>query len=624
MAIEWIFDSIPASGARTGGLAQAEVFHRDVDTFVREVLQNARDQRVGSEPVVVRFLLEDLSGAALDGFLSSIRWDQLEGHLEAVAREEYVTISPRVEQYLEQIRSNGALRILRIDDYATRGLVGGEDDVDSNFNALCRHTLITSGSRRESGGSFGLGKSVLWLFSGLSTVLFYSVVQGEQARPRFFGRSLLAWHATADGEWEGSGWLGEPEVRPNGRRSISVWDSDAEHIARDARLERVDLTTGTSILILAFDDPALELERSIPELCESFAASAARWFWPAISSGQMQVVVEGRDGSGDLFQRLVAPTPEVIPFLVAQDQDDNLNTQLSEPGQVAERLISLAVPAQRPERFNELARRATVATAKLRIRTAQSGEQQLENTVALQRGTGMVVSYWMPFGRFATPEQAFHATVQVGGAYGDADADHAAEEFLRASEPVAHSEWTPSTDRIKAEYVIGAQTALRQFLDSIGTSIRDCLRESPSETSEGPDALKRMFPLPGVGGGSVAREPFRLSDTMGNLNGDTWSFGGTYSRSQQGTGPWNFYVSISMNQEGGGSGERLRIDTFEVDIGSVLGPDSTGGWEVSVPASASRVEFRGAAAPVFGIPPDGMRRAGVLLDVRPLVRRPHE
>jgi hypothetical protein len=190
---EWIFDQVPASGARQGGLAQAEVFDKDIGTFVREVLQNARDQRLPDGDVVrVRFHLEQISGPYLNDFLDAMQWWQLEPHLDAISRSGYVTISPRVRDTLEQLRTGETLRLLRIDDFGTNGLTGDEDDPDANFNALCRNTLITPAERRQSGGSFGLGKSVLWRFSGFSTVLFASAVSGTEPRHRFFGRTLLA------------------------------------------------------------------------------------------------------------------------------------------------------------------------------------------------------------------------------------------------------------------------------------------------------------------------------------------------------------------------------------------------------------------------------------------------
>src|SRR5262245_55242043 len=120
LTADWIFDEVPASGARHGGLAQAEVFNKDVDTFVREVLQNARDQKLPYSPTVkVRFRLDELKGADLADFLQFMTWDQLEPHLNGTANAGYITISPRVTETLDLLRSEGVLRLLRIDDAGT-------------------------------------------------------------------------------------------------------------------------------------------------------------------------------------------------------------------------------------------------------------------------------------------------------------------------------------------------------------------------------------------------------------------------------------------------------------------------------------------------------------------------
>src|SRR4051812_47542223 len=133
--LEWIFDPGPPSGAKTGGLAQAQVFETSsIDAFVREVLQNARDQRRGEDPVRVRFVLEDIDGNDYESFLEGATGSMaLLDHLYAAVSGEFVTISPRIASSLDAMLANGCLRLLRIDDYGTHGLLGGEDDSKSNF-----------------------------------------------------------------------------------------------------------------------------------------------------------------------------------------------------------------------------------------------------------------------------------------------------------------------------------------------------------------------------------------------------------------------------------------------------------------------------------------------------------
>ena len=54
--VKWIFDPLPPSESEGGGDPAEHVFDQDLDTFVREVLQNSKDQRLAnSEPVRVSF-----------------------------------------------------------------------------------------------------------------------------------------------------------------------------------------------------------------------------------------------------------------------------------------------------------------------------------------------------------------------------------------------------------------------------------------------------------------------------------------------------------------------------------------------------------------------------------------
>lgn len=614
MNAEWIFDGAPASGARHGGLAQAQIFTNSVDSFVREVLQNARDQRrMDSSIVTARFRLDELQGPALYAFLEAAGWSDLEPHLQAVADAGYVTISPRIAEGLDEIRGKGRLRVLRIDDSGTNGLVGDENDVDSNFNSLCRHTLITPSYRRESGGSFGLGKSVLWRFSTLSTVLFASYPSDEPTSFRFFGRTQLAWHDTDHGEWEGSGWFGSPEIRPNGRRAISIRNAEAEGVAAGSGISREHADTGTTILVVGFDDPGRDVEKPLPELCSDIVDSAARWFWPAITNGDLEVRVEGYDTTGQVFSGVVTPTNEVMPFVAATSEEPQVS-RTADPGDVAERSVQLRIPGRRLD--DGTISPALTAEGNVRLRLAQTGEVGFVNRVALRRGAGMIVEYWEP--PRLRPDLQFHAVLTIGTGRGDATTDHAAEEFLRAAEPVAHTEWSASTDRIRAEYTPGSQSALTAFFDAIGAAVRDMLSEPPVDTTEGPEALRRLFPLPATGGGSVAPEPYRLSGANAYLTNDGWVFGGAFSRSRA-ESPWRIRVALQFDPETGGGSDTLDITTLSADAGKVTGPDAKGSWEILAKPGVSRVRFDGRTAGEGDLPAGGLSLARVRLDVRTIV-----
>jgi hypothetical protein len=615
----WIFDPVPPSGAKKGGLANAQVFDPTVNSLIRESLQNARDQRAGNDPVRVRIALKELTGASLSAFLEAISWDELRPHVEAAAESAGITISARLREGLKQIES-GTFRTLLIEDRGTVGLTGGENEEQCNFNALCRHELVTSASRRESGGSFGIGKSMLWRFSGLSTVLFGSWLSETEEMPeqmRFFGRALLTSHTTNGSEWDGSGWYGTPERTSAGlSRAISVLGDPASELNNSMLIGRNVGASGTSILILGFDDPNLEEEDTIEEVCEVILRSARRWFWPAMIRGEMKVLVEGWRDDEQAFSRDVDPTsPELQPFVEAQADDLSENGRLEEPGDVIERELKLRVPAQRhrPGEIDD-PKPEFEAPVRLRLRLAESGDTEDLNRIALQRGSGMVIQYRPP-APGANLDLDFHGVLEAGLARGQTAEDQAAEEFLRAAEPAGHDEWRSNTERIAAEYTRGSQKALRDLFKEIDKVLRDLTGEEKIESDEGPEALRRLFPLPGVGD-SEPKMTQRLSAAVARLEEDRWSFSGTFA-SKQSDSDWSFRVQLSLDQEAGSTRpQQVEIDQLSVEGAKASGPDDAGAFLVKVPKGLAAVDFSGESVVLKELPPDGARRVRLRLDVQ--------
>lgn len=267
---QWIFDPVPPSGQFTGGIPSAYVFKPELDTFVREVLQNSLDARniANQAPVEVKFTFRQLQGEDRDRFLSTIDWNYLQAHLEAVAGG-HTTMSTLLANTLAAL-SSSSLTILRIDDSGTEGLTGDEDSPGTNFSSLCRNILDTTKDAPSKGGSYGLGKALLWQFSTLSTVLFSSRLEEDSSHQfRFFARTELPSHETEQARWNGSGWYGLPETVRNGKRAVSIWDEAAEKITRSIYLYcPAQLGTGTSIMIVGFHEPAQEEARPLTAIAQ--------------------------------------------------------------------------------------------------------------------------------------------------------------------------------------------------------------------------------------------------------------------------------------------------------------------------------------------------------------------
>jgi hypothetical protein len=567
--MRWIFRPVPADGGVSGGLASAEVLPTTVDTFVREVLQNCRDQRAGPEAVRVRITLHELSRASVDSFLESVGWGQLEPHIKGAADPANVTIAARLRQGLERAQGS-SFRVLIIEDSFTNGLWGEEKGRNGNFAHLVRNELTTPASRRDSGGSFGLGKSVLWRYSSLSTVLFYSRLGGEDpathGRTRFIGRTLLPSHAAFSDEWEGPGWFGrEAGLGPDDSFAESAWDADADEIAAETLLERHDDLMGTSIAILGFDDPTREEEPDTRRLCDEIADSAERWFWPALSRGDMTVQVSGYLNGDCIASRDVtagaANFENVLrTFTAARNGEADPDVTLRD--------IPLDVPDSSGVDGGGIVQGVT-GHATLGVLVSDSIDSDATGLaeVATQRGAGMVVEYFEP--RIAKQgTTGFVSVLLAGTARGLTAEDIAVEEFLRAAEPPAHDKWVGTTGRVHQEYARGSQAALARFFTAIDQELRAILNDREFSSDDGPTALKKLFPMP-ASGTSEHTEVFRLDKVSQSFSDGVWSFEGEFKRKPKSpVGPWKFSAEVAIGRDGRGARSRLVPLALVVDGGA--------------------------------------------------------
>ena len=301
---EWVFTPLNSDRSRTGGDLAAHAFKQSVETFVREVIQNANDQALGRHGAEIVFRLSEYTGEALAAFLDALDWPEFRAHADPVSHEE--TKGYALRQVLERVHEHDYLLTLSIEDRHTIGLTGEEVEDDSHFCALCRDKLFSHKATKSAGGSYGLGKSVLWTFSGLNTVLFLSRLSEDpatHASPRLIGRTEFPYHRIEGRErsYAGSGWFGE-RVQDDvygGERANSVWGEDATAIGARLGLTHDPMTSGTTIMVVGFYDPESDEQMSLEALVERFEHACVENFWPALSRPtrplQVSVDVDGEE-----------------------------------------------------------------------------------------------------------------------------------------------------------------------------------------------------------------------------------------------------------------------------------------------------------------------------------------
>lgn len=515
----WRFAVRPKGDAIRGGV-NSYAFKIDLDTLVRESVQNINDQRVG-QTVKAEFVLQTCTGPELNKLLSLIAWnDGLSEHLEAISRAQN-HISPRARRALKSAAS-GSVRVLTIRDYGAKGLGGPEDGDEGNFVQLCRHELVTDESAKKvRGGSFGLGKSVLWALSDASTVLFSSMpapekkskVKPEEAR--FFGRSYLVSHklrAAPTAPWhQGDGHLGELQTEQAGVEWIaSVRGQTAIDCVKNTSLERDWSMTGTSIMIPFFDDPALEVEQSDKEVTDRIARAIQLWFWPSLAEGFLEARVGMRSRSSEKLEAVELPHWAGL-YARALKDGKGVEKILDDGGSAQCRLpIDVKKRIEDPKHARITADTLLAVT---RLTEEESDDskipKEIRNSVALIRGAQMVVEYFRRTLPGLLPD--FVGVLQAGEALGKTDSDVKIESFLRDSEPPAHNRWDPGAEKVRNNYERGAKAELQLFLEKIGQRSRDLLGMKSIDAGQKPRELAEMLSGGRSGGPVVRQETFELA-----------------------------------------------------------------------------------------------------------------
>ena len=556
---EWVMDSLTGNMMNRGSSPAEHVVKGDVDTLVRETGQNAKDQIRGKGPVRLRYTLIELSGTHKAEFLKAMGWPELRKHVEACT-EEPGESGVRLKRGLATVNSEKPLRCLRIEDFGTHGLQGGDFDKDGNFCLLCRAEFKTS-SVPGRGGSYGLGKQVLWKASAVATVMLSSVVEGLEGKGiRVFGRTDIPSHSVkGDRDYQSGGWFGEKKKNKGADgTSFAASVFGAKTLAQSLLLDRqYDKSSGTSALIVGFQEANEDEVRDLDKIAEDIIASSERWFWPSMTgkhpSMEFEISIE-RDGK-QIFSRKADPLPKWEPFIRAREAAVS-GTAAKMPGEIAEASIDFKVPSR------ELPAKQAHGefTASLKLRATRGDESLADhekaNCVAVFRGAEMVVKYF-PSKRPPLDNVPFFGILLTGKAAGTGTGARDADEFFRAAEPPLHDDWE-YTPAVKHSFKAGAKQRLNALWNSLQDKVFKLIDENVAVGARGPDLLAKLFPF----GHSVKKPPpkqaTRTRITSTQYLGGKWRVEGIVSRAEPNTKAWEARIGF-VGATDSGPGEHLLI-----------------------------------------------------------------
>lgn len=570
--VQWHFKNHGRFEAIKGGV-DSFAFKLNLDTFVREVVQNINDARVDqSTPAEAEFILEDFNGKNLTDLLNLIGWNSgLEDHLKGVADgKSHQKESAR--KALDAVNAK-SVRVLTIVDSGTRGLTGEETGDSGNFAMLCRNVLVTDEeSKAVKGGSFGIGKSVLWAFSSASTVLFSSIpLEPSGLGPlRFIGRAYFPSHFAGAGKTKehfvGDGWFGNIADEDGDTGAVSVRGTKAASHLTTSALKRGPKNHGASILIPFFEHPLDNKKYSLDMLSKEICAATAKWFWPAISDGDLKATVVVRKDGVDSKTKVVLPS-WVEVFIRAREAKSGSRLIVDEAG-ASKSALMIPFPKLSSRDKTEASFESEVEFSIARITEREEAELEkveLQNTVATMRGAKMVVEYST---KLPDSLPDFVGVLQVGRACGLSVDNHKADNFFRNAEPPAHNRWEV-TPKLKDFYGAAAgKDTLEKLRQLMIESAKKMLGVTSVSGEKVPKKLSEL--LSGQRKGKIVNpriETFRSE--LDDLKWTDYTLSGraTLNRNR-GNKAWSARVGLVLVTE---SGRRTELD-HEIDDLKIISP----------------------------------------------------
>jgi RNA polymerase primary sigma factor len=606
----WHYREAPRDHGRELGNAAGFAFHGDIATLARETGQNILDERKDEEATVTaRYTVIELSGPRLTAFLETFQFEQqVRPHLEAasLSRQKVATV---IKKGLESLDKDQRLILLKIEDIGANGLMGPEYD-DGRYMAVVRNILDSYKRGESAGGSYGLGKSVMWACSQFGLVFINSTLaeaQDGKREGRFIGRMELPWHRLDDGakptDFAGPAWFGEWD--PEEQCTRSYWGNAA--LEADMLLKRPFDQSGTSFLIVGAFDPS-GAAGTVELMHEQLIRALAESFWPAMversedEQGHLTALVRSERNGKILKEDFIDPGiyhPAKTAMLRAHLDDITVNT-LENPGDVVRYRIPLNLPKRTA---SEGAHGRLQHEAVLLVTEAGEDEQEI-NRVAYMRGSHMIIKevavQSLPMG-----SRPFHAVVLAGLAAGDEPADRAAERFLRAAEPPKHDDWESTAD-LSRSYAPGYRKALIDFYAEVRKAIREIVGRPNRDLSDGPEGLKELLRITPPSDAATQRPRVKAANGKPDEYG-RWVVEATVTLPAR-TEPWRFSPTVRFGTE---SGSGIPV-VWESLVG--LSRCDVDGDVIVAEPGARTARFMGVTDPTTH--PVGARHSKALVDVR--------
>ena len=446
--------------------------------FLRESLQNSWDARLSRENGPIDFI---------------VAAHTLDTERTAMLRKRVISSFPpdaSTSSRLKEAFASDTLPVLTVTDRHTRGLGGPmrADKADpssgaTNFVDFVRN-IGRATAKGYDGGTYGLGKGVLFMASAASTCVIYTQTRFDgELQPR-----LIAMCVSDDS-------FTYEEARYTGRHWWGVQDAgvvdplvgpEARDLAIALGLTHLDAhETGTSVTILAPDlSHPNELEEGIDEVDDLIdtpeevvrviAHAAKKWAWPhMIDLGAGQSINFTFSVNGNAIE-LEHPALDnrykefVASYVQAVGQQESTNPAFMFP------VAGQSIMAERYTGHKHFGTLAFIPDDRVQITNGEDA-----SLIALMREPRFIVRY--------LPVQD-SARYRFRGVF-IADKQH--DENFALSEPVAHDDWNPQNLQLPK----GTRNPVKQTLDKIkavfSTRVRNDSSAAEATSLSGVTAVAR-------------------------------------------------------------------------------------------------------------------------------------
>lgn len=474
--------------SETGG-TQSELLQNVVDSsssldrwtvFTRETLQNSNDQRIPElSEISCGYHYYELDETA-SKFVAS-----LVNQPGAHSTDKRISIPNDLT----------SLPLLVIADSGTKGLGGDIDPQTAGPTSNFCNFFFFSGqlqTRRTGGGTYGIGRNVLFMASRRRTILVYSqTIENGREEKRFMAMATGSGFSFESWNFTGRHWWGQSDS--NRPRSIQPITGDAaEEIATLLGLKKfLDRSTGTVIAVV---DPDFENPREqLQEIADALLVNA----WPRLLTAKnhkrtIDATITLHGEQIDVMDPLDEQSP-IKPFAEAYLGE-------STSSKITEKQINFHGSVEPLREFEVSESKVLGRLAWLKREVADPRKSDyLESkglprgsSVALMRDARMIVRYE----RVETPPDGY--TV-FGTFTGDANY----EQVFRKAENATHDEWQANRLRLPS----GTRNPILQVNEKILAEFRSARAFAPTSTDdvEVPisvaNALGRLVSGLGVTGG---------------------------------------------------------------------------------------------------------------------------